>query len=50
VERLVAGEPGLLDATGGGLGLTPLIWAAQEGHVGVVRLLLDKGAAITAAR
>jgi ankyrin repeat protein len=45
VERLVGQDPGLLDA-GDGAGTTPLMWASMRGHVGVVRWLLDKGAAI----
>jgi uncharacterized protein len=45
VERLVGQDLGLLDATNGN-GSTPLLLAAAEGHVGVVRWLLDRGAAI----
>jgi ankyrin repeat protein len=45
VERLVGQDPGLLDATDR-CGWTPLLRASREGHVGVVRLLLDKGAAV----
>jgi ankyrin repeat protein len=44
VERLVGQDPGLLDARR--YGWTPLMWASREGHVGVVRLLVDKGAAL----
>jgi ankyrin repeat protein len=39
---------GLLDARGGAYGRTPLMLASTQGHVGVVRWLLDKGAAINA--
>jgi hypothetical protein len=46
VQRLVADDPGLLDATNGFDNVTPLMFAAQGGHVGVVRWLLDKGAAL----
>jgi uncharacterized protein len=45
VQRLVRQDPGLLEARDAG-GATPLMWASQEGHVGVVRWLLDKGAAL----
>jgi ankyrin repeat protein len=45
VERLVGGDPGLLEASNG-VGCTPLLLASACGHVGVVRWLLDKGAAI----
>jgi ankyrin repeat protein len=45
VERLEGHDRGLLDARDGA-GRTPLIWASEWGHVGVVRWLLDKGAAI----
>jgi uncharacterized protein len=44
VERLVGQDPGLLNAKNVG-GRTPLIAASAEGHVGVVRWLVDKGAA-----
>jgi hypothetical protein len=46
VQRLVGHDPGLLDARDGH-GMTPLVWAAsKEGHVGVVRWLLDQGGGI----
>jgi uncharacterized protein len=45
VERLVGQDPGLLDA-GDAYCRTPLVLASEQGHVGVVRWLLDKGAAI----
>jgi uncharacterized protein len=45
VERLVVHDPGLLDARDG-WGMPPLVHASWKGHVGVVRWLLDKGAAI----
>jgi uncharacterized protein len=45
VERLVGQDPGLLDALDFP-GMTPLMYASEQGHVGVVRLLLDKGAAV----
>jgi ankyrin repeat protein len=44
VERLLAQAPELLDAKV--LGLTPLIWAAVGGHLGLVRWLVDHGAGI----
>jgi ankyrin repeat protein len=45
VERHVDEEPGLLDAQDDEE-RTPLIYAAQEGHVGVALWLVEKGAAI----
>jgi uncharacterized protein len=45
VQRLVGQDPGLLDARDDA-GNTPLLHASSEGHVGVVRWLLDEGAAI----
>jgi ankyrin repeat protein len=45
VERLVGQDPGLCDVKDAG-GRTPLVYASQKGHVGVVRWLLDQGAAI----
>jgi ankyrin repeat protein len=48
LQRLVGQDPGLLDATLGGRMRTPLMLASAEGHVAVVRWLLDKGAAINA--
>jgi uncharacterized protein len=44
VGRLVGQDPGLLNATGFD-GRTPLMVASGGGHVGVVRWLLDRGAA-----
>jgi ankyrin repeat protein len=46
VERLVGQDPGLLNAGDAWVGWTPLILASRGGHVGVVRWLLDQGAAI----
>jgi ankyrin repeat protein len=46
VERLVGQHPGLLKARAGRMGQTPLMWASSEGHVNVVRWLLDQGAAL----
>jgi uncharacterized protein len=48
VERLVGQHPGLLNA-GDNLRVTPLMIASREGHVGVVRWLLDHGAVINEA-
>jgi ankyrin repeat protein len=45
VERFEGQDPGRLDARDDDY-RTPLMWASREGHVGVVRWLLDKGAAI----
>jgi ankyrin repeat protein len=45
VEALVGQNPGLLNA-GDNLRMTPLMFASQRGHVGVVRWLVDQGAAI----
>jgi uncharacterized protein len=47
VERLMGQHPALLNARDG-LGCTPLMFASRHGRVGVVRWLLDKGAAINA--
>jgi ankyrin repeat protein len=47
VQRLVEHDPALLNAKTGG-GWTPLMWASRDGHEGVVRWLLDKGAAMDA--
>jgi ankyrin repeat protein len=47
VERLVGHDPGLLDARDG-YTWTPLTCASFGGHTGLVRLLLDKGAALDA--
>jgi hypothetical protein len=46
VDRLVGQNPGLLNAKDERYGQTPLMRASREGHVGVVRGLLDKGASI----
>jgi ankyrin repeat protein len=46
VERLVGQDPGLLNARDRPTRWTPLMFASAEGHVRVVRCLLDKGAAI----
>jgi uncharacterized protein len=49
VERLLGQDPGLLSAKEEGfLTRTPFMWAPRGGHAGVVRWLLDKGAAINA--
>jgi ankyrin repeat protein len=45
MERLLGQDPGLLNATGGA-NWTPLTHASFEGHEGMVRCFLDKGAAI----
>jgi hypothetical protein len=45
VERLVGQDAGLLDARGGPFRQTLLMYASCMGHVGVVRWLLDQGAA-----
>jgi ankyrin repeat protein len=50
VTRLLDAEPHLLEARDGRrYDATPLVVAAQEGHVGVVRLLLERGAEVNAA-
>jgi ankyrin repeat protein len=46
VERLVGEDPGLLNARTTDFGMTPLMWASAEGHVGVARWLVDKWSAI----
>jgi ankyrin repeat protein len=46
VERLVEQDPGLLEARDDSLGGTPLMLASMERHLGVVRVLVDKGASI----
>jgi ankyrin repeat protein len=46
IERLVGHDPGLLDAKDGA-GMTPLMWASREGHMAVVRWLLDGGAVVS---
>jgi ankyrin repeat protein len=45
VQRLVGDDPGLLNAKDP-LTYTPLMHASREGHVGVVRWLVDQGAAL----
>jgi uncharacterized protein len=45
VERLAEENPGLLEATDGA-GTTPLMFASHVGSMGVVRYLLEKGAAV----
>jgi uncharacterized protein len=45
MERLVGQDPGLLDARDR-MGWTPLLYVSEDGNMGVVRWLLDKGAAI----
>jgi uncharacterized protein len=46
VERLVGHDPGLLNARHSFGDMTPLMYASSNGHVGVVRWLLDRGAAM----
>jgi ankyrin repeat protein len=46
VKRLVGQDPGIFDAKLDGHGPTPLMWAIVGGHTGVVRWLVDRGAAI----
>jgi uncharacterized protein len=46
LERLVGQNPRLLNARDLIKGWTPLMWASAEGYVGMVRWLVDKGAAI----
>jgi ankyrin repeat protein len=45
MQQLVGHDPGLLDVKSAN-GSTPLMYASLSGHVGVVRWLLNKGAAI----
>jgi hypothetical protein len=45
MERLLEQDPGMLDSRDGHT-WTPLVIASSKGHVGVVRVVLDKGAAI----
>jgi ankyrin repeat protein len=47
IERLVGHDPSTLEARNDA-GQTPLIVASENGHVGVVRWLLDRGSAIDA--
>jgi uncharacterized protein len=46
VEQLLGQDRGLLNAECEGQGYTPLMHASLGGHVGVVRWLLDQGAAV----
>jgi ankyrin repeat protein len=46
VERLVTQDPSLLNAKDEDSGETPLMNASHEGHVGVLRCLLNAGAAM----
>jgi uncharacterized protein len=48
VERLVGHDPSLLDAKDDRYGRTPLIKTSENSQVGVVRWLLDRGAAFDA--
>jgi hypothetical protein len=45
MERLVGQDPGLLD-TGDRQGWTLLMWASSNGHLGVMRCLIDNAAAV----
>jgi hypothetical protein len=47
LERLLGHDRDLLEA-GDCHADTPLMWASREGHVGVVRWLMDQGAAVNA--
>ncbi len=49
VSDLLAADPKLLNATDN-YGRTPLIWAAQNGHIETVMLLLEKGAVVDGKR
>jgi ankyrin repeat protein len=49
VARLLDAEPHLLEARDEEEDRTPLVMAAEHGHAGVVRLLLERGADINAS-
>jgi ankyrin repeat protein len=46
VQWLVGQDPGMLDAKDGICGMTPLVVASQGGQLGVVRWLVERGAAM----
>jgi ankyrin repeat protein len=48
VRTLLAANPTLVDAKDNVYGYTPLMFAAEKGHLDVVTLLLEKGAAVEA--